>query len=70
VRLQLQEAHRLKAVPTGELEELLVGAELAVFTCVVERDVAVCAALALIDFATVERLGVDVDAYGALIEFR
>ena len=44
--------------------------EFAVFAGVVERDVAVSAFFALIDFATVERLGVDMDADGALIEFR
>jgi len=44
--------------------------KLAVFAGVVEGHVAVSAAFALIDFATVERLGIDVDAYGALIEFR
>ena len=44
--------------------------ELAVFAGVVERDVAIGAFFALIDFATVERLGIDVDADGALIEFR
>jgi hypothetical protein len=44
--------------------------ELAIFAGVVERDVAVGAAFPLIDFATVEWLGVDVDAYGALLEFR
>ena len=51
------------------LQELFVGVELAEFAGVVEGDVAVSAAFALIDFATVEGLGIDVDAYGALIEF-
>jgi hypothetical protein len=44
--------------------------ELAVFTGVMQRDVAVGAAVALVDFATVERPGIDVDAYGALLKFR
>ncbi len=43
--------------------------ELAVFAGVVERDVGVGAFIAVIDFAHVERLGVDVDADGALIVF-
>jgi len=52
------------------LQELFVGVELAVFAGVVERHVAVGAFFALINFATVERLGIDVDADGALLEFR
>ena len=43
--------------------------ELAVFAGVMERDVGVGAFIAVIDFAHVERLGVDVDADGALIVF-
>ncbi len=43
--------------------------ELAVFAGVVEGDVAVGAFFALVNFATVERLGIDVDADGALLEF-
>lgn len=43
--------------------------ELAVFAGVVERDIAVGAFFFRVDFATIERLGIDVDAYGALIEF-
>jgi hypothetical protein len=43
--------------------------ELAVFAGVVERDVAVGALLAGVDFTGVERLGIYVDAYGALVEF-
>jgi len=57
-------------VPQRVLQKFFVGVELAVFAGVVERDVAVSAAFALIDFATVKGLGIDVDAYGALIEFR
>jgi hypothetical protein len=53
---------------TEELEELFVGVEFAVFAGVVKGYVAVRAAFALIDFATVEGLGIDVDADGALIE--
>ncbi len=43
--------------------------KLAEFAGVVEGDVAVGAAFALINFAAVEGLGIDVDAHGALIEF-
>jgi hypothetical protein len=42
--------------------------EVAVFAGVVQRDVTVRTALALIDFAAVEGLGIDVDADCALIE--
>jgi hypothetical protein len=59
-----------EAFATKTLQELFIGVELAVFAGVVERDVAVGAFFALVDFATVKRLGVDVDADGALIEFR
>ena len=52
------------------LQKLFVGMELAVFAGVVERDVAVGAFFALVNFATVKRLGVDVNADGALLEFR
>jgi hypothetical protein len=51
------------------LQKLFVGVELAVFAGVVERDVAVRAFFARVDFAAVEGLGIDVDADGALIEF-
>jgi hypothetical protein len=54
----------------ARLQELFVWVEFAVFAGVVEGNVAVSATLALIDFATVEGLGIDVDAYGALIKFR
>jgi hypothetical protein len=43
--------------------------EFAVFAGVVERDVAVGAFFSGIHFATVEGLGIDVDAHGALVEF-
>ena len=43
--------------------------ELAVFAGVVERNVAVGPAFARVNFATVERFGIHVDAYGALLEF-
>ncbi len=43
--------------------------ELAEFGSVVEGDVAVGALFELVDFAGVERLGVNVDADGALIVF-
>jgi hypothetical protein len=51
------------------LKKLFVGVELAVFAGVVQGDVAVSAAFALIDFATVEGLRIDVNADGALIKF-
>ena len=44
--------------------------ELAVFAGVVEGDVAVGALFFGVDFAAVEGFGIDVDADGALIEFR
>jgi len=44
--------------------------KLAVFAGVVEGDVAVGAFFAGVDFATVERFGIDVDAYCALVKFR
>ena len=53
----------------NESEKFFVGVELAVFGSVVEGDVAVGALFELIDFAGVERLGIDVDADGALIVF-
>ena len=51
------------------LQELFAGVELAVFAGVVQRDVSVGAFVAVIDFAHIERFGVNVDADGALIEF-
>ena len=50
------------------LQQLFVGMELAVFAGVVQGNVAVGALFARVDFATVEGLGIDVDADGALIE--
>jgi hypothetical protein len=52
------------------LQKLFVGVELAVFAGVVEGDVAVGALFSGVDFAGVEGFGIDVDADGALIEFR
>ena len=54
---------------TRVLQQLFVGVELAVFAGVVQGDVAVSAAFALIDFATVKGLRIDVNADGALIKF-
>jgi len=51
------------------LQKFFVWVELAEFGSVVERNVAVGALFELVDFAGVERLGVDVDADGALIVF-
>ena len=53
----------------NESEKFFVGMELAVFGGVVEGNIAVGAFFELIDFAGIERLGVDVDADGALIVF-
>ena len=53
----------------SRLQELFVRVELAVFAGVVKGDVAVGAFFASVDFAGVEGLGIDVDAYGALVEF-
>lgn len=44
--------------------------ELAVFAGVMERDVAVGAFFFCVDFATVKRFGIDVDADGPLVKFR
>ena len=60
--------------PTGtqgsvELDEGFGGVKDAVFGGVVEGDVGVGVAFALVDFAGVEGFGVDVDTDGALIEF-
>ena len=52
------------------LQEFFVGVEFAVFAGVVEGDVAVGAFFFGVDFATVEGFRVDVDADGALVEFR
>jgi hypothetical protein len=50
-------------------EEDFSGVEDAVFAGVVEGDVGVGVAVAVVDFAGVERFGVNVDTDGALIEF-
>jgi len=51
------------------LEKLFGGVELAVFAGEEERDVGVFILVAIVDFATVEGLRVDVDADGTLIKF-
>ena len=51
------------------LEKFFVGMKLAVLGSVVEGNVAVGAFFELVDFAGIERLGVDVNADGALIVF-
>src|SRR5882672_11588481 len=62
-----------KAAPTrddrAQLKKFFVGMELAEFGSVVEGNVAVGALFELVDFAGVERLGVNVDADGPLIVF-
>ena len=76
-----REAHRLgcrklswlpKGAQTGVsvLQKLFVRVELAVLAGVVEGDVAVGAFFLGVDFAGVEGLGIDVNADGALSEFR
>jgi len=51
------------------LQQLLGGIEAAVFAGVVEGHVGIGAFLAEIDLARIKRLGIDVDADGALVEF-
>ena len=53
----------------NDLEKFFVGVELTVFVSVVEGNVTVGAFFELVDFAGVERLGVNVNADGALIVF-
>ncbi len=57
-------------MPHARLQKLFVGVECAVFAGVVEGNVAVGALFFGVDFAAVEGLRVNVDADGALIEFR
>jgi hypothetical protein len=52
-----------------KLEKFFVGVERAEFGSVVEGNVAVGAFFELVDFAGIERFGIDVNADGALIEF-
>jgi 23S rRNA (adenine2503-C2)-methyltransferase len=64
----------MQALPCGHrprpvLQELLGGIEAAVFAGVVEGDVGIGAFLAEIDLARIKRLGIDVDADGAQVEF-
>jgi hypothetical protein len=54
----------------GPLEKLFVGMQFAVLAGVMERNVGVSSFIAVVDFAHIERLGIDVDADSALIEFR
>jgi len=51
------------------LEEFLVGIQAAVFARVVERNIGVRAPLAQINLARIERLGINVNANGALVKF-
>src|SRR6266850_612390 len=53
----------------GALEKLFVGMQFAVLAGVVERNVSVSSFVAVVDFAHIERLGIDVDADSALLEF-
>src|SRR6266851_9680959 len=53
----------------GALEKLFVGMQFAVLAGVMQRNVGVSSFVAVVDFAHVERLGIDVDADGAPIEF-
>jgi hypothetical protein len=64
----------MQALPCGHrprpvLQEFFGGIEAAVFAGVVEGDVGIGALLAEIDLARIKRLGIDVDADGALVEF-
>lgn len=52
------------------LQQFFVGMEFAVLAGVVQRDVSVSSFFALVDFATVERFRVHVNAYRALLKFR
>jgi len=59
----------LQRLRSEKSEKFFVGVELAIFGSVVEGNVAVGALFELVDFAGVERLGVNVNADGALIVF-
>ena len=61
-------SERKSCAVAAELEKFFVGVESAVFAGVVERNVGVSAFVAVIHFAHIERLGIDVDADRALIE--
>ena len=52
------------------LQELFGRIEFSVFAGEEERHVGVSGLVEIIDFATVEGLGIDVNAHGALVEFR
>src|SRR6266704_4601182 len=51
------------------LQEFFGGVQFAVFAGVEERDIGIGALVAQIDLASVEGLGINVDADGALVEF-
>jgi hypothetical protein len=53
----------------GALEKLFVGMQFAVLAGVVQRNVGVSPFIAVVDFAHIERLGIDVDADSALLKF-
>ena len=53
----------------GALEKLFVGTQFAVLAGVVQRNVGVSSFIAVVDFAHIERLGIDVDADSALLKF-
>jgi hypothetical protein len=59
-----------REVKLKELNQFFIRVELAVFAGVVQRYVGVRSLFALVDFANVEWLGIDVDADSALVEFR
>src|SRR6266404_2795145 len=65
-----EESKRKSRAKARRLQDFFGGIELAVFAGVEERHVGVRALVAQIDFATVERLRVNVNADGALVEFR
>ena len=53
----------------GRLQQLLGGVEFSVLAGVVQRDIRVGALLALVNFASVERFRIHVNAYRALVKF-
>jgi hypothetical protein len=62
--------HTTEVCATTKSEEFFVRVEFAVFAGVVEGNVAVSAAFAGVNLTGVEGLGIDVNADGALLEFR
>src|SRR5690349_900196 len=59
-----------RAQEVCELDKLFFGIQLPVFAGEEERRVGIGALIAIVDFTRVKRLRIDVDADGALVEFR